>query len=349
MTKKDSQGKIMLVTGGAGFIGTNFIYYVLDANPSWRIVNLDALFCGGNAANLDRLPDHAKARYQFVRGKVQDGALLDRLFAEQRFAGVFHLAAQTHVDRSITDPEDFVESNVVGTFRLLDTCLKYWRRGALDPDFRMVHVSTDEVYGSLGSEGSFFETSPYDPSSPYSASKAGSDHLVKSYVRTYGLPVMVTNCSNNFGPYQYPEKLIPLMIANILKEEPLPVYGDGKNVRDWLYVLDHCEALMRVFEAGRPGESYNIGGGREYENIELVHMLCDLVDARLNRSKAQSSRRLIQFVTDRPGHDRRYAIDASKIKRALDWTPRHDFTQALDQTVTWYLSNRQWLTGGKQN
>lgn len=338
----------MLVTGGAGFIGTNFIYYVLDANPSWRIVNLDALFCGGNAANLDRLPDHAKARYRFVHGKVQDGALLDRLFAEQRFAGVFHLAAQTHVDRSITDPEDFVESNVVGTFRLLDTCLKYWRRGALDPDFRMVHVSTDEVYGSLGSEGRFSETSPYDPSSPYSASKAGSDHLVKSYVRTYGLPAMVTNCSNNFGPYQYPEKLIPLMIANILKEEPLPVYGDGKNVRDWLYVLDHCEALLRVFEAGRPGESYNIGGGREHENIELVYMLCDLVDARLDRAKAQSSRRLIRFVTDRPGHDRRYAIDASKIKRTLGWGPRHDFAQALDQTVRWYLSNRQWLTGGKQ-
>ncbi|ABW66820.1 dTDP-glucose 4,6-dehydratase [Desulfosudis oleivorans] len=348
MVKSDLQKKTILVTGGAGFIGTNFIYHALDASFQCRIVNLDALLCGGNASNLDRLPDPARSRYRFVRGKVQDGALLDRLFAEEQFAGVFHFAAQTHVDRSITDPGDFVESNVVGTFRLLDTCLKYWRRGALDPDFRMVHVSTDEVYGSLGSEGRFSETSPYDPSSPYSASKAGSDHLVKSYVRTYGLPAMVTNCSNNFGPYQYPEKLIPLMIASILNEEPLPVYGDGKNVRDWLYVLDHCEALMRVFEAGRPGESYNIGGGQEYENIELVHMLCDLVDTRLGRPEAQS-RRLVRFVTDRPGHDRRYAIDASKIKHALDWSPRHDFTRALDQTVTWYLSNRQWLTGGKQD
>jgi len=339
----------MLVTGGAGFIGTNFIYYALDANPSWRIVNLDALSCGGNAANLDGLPDHAKQRYRFVHGKVQDSALLDRLFSEERFSGVFHFAAQTHVDRSITDPGDFVESNVVGTFHLLETSLKHWRRGVLDPSFRMVHVSTDEVYGSLGREGLFCETSPYDPSSPYSASKAGSDHLVKAYVRTYGLPAMVTNCSNNFGPYQYPEKLIPLMISNILKEEPLPVYGDGRNIRDWLYVLDHCEALVRVFEAGRPGESYNIGGGHEQENIELVRMLCDVADARLGRSKEKSSRRLIQFVTDRPGHDRRYAIDASKIKRALGWSPRHDFAWALDQTVTWYLNNRQWLTGGKQN
>ncbi|MFZ5562446.1 MAG: dTDP-glucose 4,6-dehydratase [Thermodesulfobacteriota bacterium] len=343
MGKSDLQGKTILVTGGAGFIGTNFIYHVMGTTPLWRIVNLDALSCGGNPANLDGLPDHARQRYRFVHGKVQDSVLLDRLFAEERFAGVFHFAAQTHVDRSITDPEDFVDSNVVGTFRLLETCLKYWRRGFLNPAFRMVHISTDEVYGSLGREGRFFETSPYDPSSPYSASKAASDHLVKAYVRTYGLPAMVTNCSNNFGPYQYPEKLIPLMIHHILEEQPLPVYGDGKNVRDWLYVLDHCEALMRVFEAGRPGESYNIGGGQEHENIELVRMLCDMVDARLNRPPVQSSRRLIQFVTDRPGHDRRYAIDATKIRRALGWTPRHDFTRALDQTVAWYLNNRQWL------
>jgi dTDP-glucose 4,6-dehydratase len=256
---------------------------------------------------------------------------------------VVHFAAESHVDRSIFGPEAFVETNVVGTFRLLEASLKQWQSRGEPENFRFLHISTDEVYGSLGAEGYFTESTPYDPSSPYSASKAGSDHLVKAYCRTYGLPTIITNCSNNFGPYQFPEKLIPLMILNGIKEKPLPVYGDGKHVRDWLYVVDHCDGLLKVLEQGRLGETYNLGGSAERQNIEVVHLLCDLLDHRLQRAGENSSRRLVQFVADRPGHDRRYAIDASKIERELGWVPAHNFEEALEATVDWYLNNMDWI------
>ena len=253
------------------------------------------------------------------------------------------LAAESHVDRSITGPEAFVKTNVTGTFNLLHHSLECWKEGRVAEDFRFLNVSTDEVYGSLGPTGHFTETTRYDPSSPYSASKAAADHLVRAYHRTYGLPALITNCSNNYGPYQFPEKLIPLMILNIIEEKPLPVYGDGKNVRDWLYVTDHCDAVIKVFEQGTPGETYNIGGGAEKENIEIVHLLCDLLDNRLGRSENNSSRNLIKFVIDRPGHDKRYAIDASKIHKQLGWQPAHTFNQAIESTVDWYLNNMDWV------
>jgi dTDP-glucose 4,6-dehydratase len=335
--------KILLVTGGAGFIGTNFIRHVLNERPSWRIVNLDALTYAGNLANFQDLTPEPAARHRFVHGAVQDDALLDQMFTEETFDAVVHFAAESHVDRSIFGPEAFVETNVVGTFRLLEASLKNWERREKPKDFCFLHISTDEVYGSLGAEGYFTEESPYDPSSPYSATKAGSDHLVRAYFRTFGLPAIITNCSNNFGPYQFPEKLIPLMILNVMEEKSLPVYGDGKHVRDWLYVIDHCDALIRVFEQGRPGETYNIGGDAERQNIEVVNLLCDLLDSRLGRSAEKASRRLISFVTDRPGHDRRYAIDASKIKRELGWSPAHGFEEALEATVDWYVNNMDWV------
>jgi dTDP-glucose 4,6-dehydratase len=335
--------KTLLVTGGAGFIGTNFVRHVLTERPTWRIVNLDALTYAGNLANFQDLPPDPAARHRFVHGAIQDSGLLEQLFAEESFEAVVHFAAESHVDRSILGPEAFVETNVVGTFRLLEASLKQWQSRGEPENFRFLHISTDEVYGSLGPEGYFTESTPYDPSSPYSASKAGSDHLVKAYFRTFGLPAAITNCSNNFGPYQFPEKLIPLMILNLMEEKSLPVYGDGKNVRDWLYVIDHCDALIRVLEQGRPGETYNIGGGAERQNIEVVTLLCDLFDSRLDRSAEQASRRLIRFVTDRPGHDRRYAIDASKIKRELGWSPAHNFEEALEATVDWYLDNMDWV------
>ncbi|MBW2655143.1 MAG: dTDP-glucose 4,6-dehydratase [Deltaproteobacteria bacterium] len=329
--------KNYLITGGAGFIGTNFIHHALAERPDWHIVNLDALTYAGNPANLETLDPGRAERYLFVRGNICDSALLDKLFSKYNFTGVVHFAAESHVDRSIQGPDAFVETNVTGTFRLLEACRKFRDAGKMPEGFRFLHISTDEVYGSLGPDGYFTEQTPYDPSSPYSASKASSDHFVKAYFRTYGLPTFVTNCSNNYGPYQFPEKLIPLTILNIMKEKPLPVYGDGKNVRDWLYVIDHCDALITVLEKGIPGETYNIGGGAEQENIEIVHLLCDLVDDRLGRSGSKSSRRLIQFVTDRPGHDRRYAIDATKIKTDLGWSPGHTFEDALASTVDWFL------------
>ncbi len=335
--------KTLLVTGGAGFIGTNFVRQVLTERPQWRIVNLDALTYAGNLANFQDLPPDSAARNRFVHGAIQDSALLEQLFTEEAFDAVVHFAAESHVDRSIFGPEAFVETNVVGTFRLLEASLRQWQSRGKPRDFCFLHISTDEVYGSLGAEGYFTEESPYDPSSPYSASKAGSDHLVRAYFRTFGLPAMITNCSNNFGPYQFPEKLIPLMILNLMEEKSLPVYGDGKNVRDWLYVIDHCDALIRVLEQGRPGETYNIGGGAERQNIEVVNLLCDLFDSRLDRSAEKASRRLIRFVTDRPGHDRRYAIDASKIKRELGWSPAHNFEEALEATVDWYVNNMDWV------
>jgi len=333
----NSKMKNYLITGGAGFIGTNFIHHALAERPDWHIVNLDALTYAGNPANLETLDPGRAERYHFVRGNICDSALLDKLFSKYNFTGVVHFAAESHVDRSIQGPDAFVETNVTGTFRLLEACRKFRDAGKMPEGFRFLHISTDEVYGSLGPDGYFTEQTPYDPSSPYSASKASSDHFVKAYFRTYGLPTLVTNCSNNYGPYQFPEKLIPLTILNIMKEKPLPVYGDGKNVRDWLYVIDHCDALITVLEKGIPGETYNIGGGAEQENIEIVHLLCDLVDDRLGRSGSKSSRRLIQFVTDRPGHDRRYAIDATKIKTDLGWSPGHTFEDALASTVDWFL------------
>jgi dTDP-glucose 4,6-dehydratase len=333
----------ILVTGGCGFIGSNFVRYIIRERPEWAIVNLDSLSYAGNPMNLSDLEEQAGERYRFVRGDIRERKLLDNLFAENRFDGVFHFAAESHVDRSILGPEAFVETNVMGTFRVLDAARASWEERGRPEDFRFLHVSTDEVYGSLGETGFFTESTPYDPSSPYSASKAASDHFVNAYYRTYGLPTLVTNCSNNYGPYQFPEKLIPLMILNILEHNPLPVYGDGKNVRDWLYVGDHCEALVKVFERGRPGETYNIGGGTELENIGIVHCLCDVMDGRLKLPAGRSSRRLIHFVKDRPGHDRRYAIDATKIRNELGWAPQHRFEDALAETVDWYLSHMEWV------
>jgi dTDP-glucose 4,6-dehydratase len=332
-----------LITGGSGFIGTNFIRHVLATRPDWRIVNLDALTYAGNPANLEDIKDDRKERYRFVHGNIGDTILVERLFSEEKFNGVLHFAAESHVDRSILGPEAFVETNVVGTFRLLEASLKARRTGKVPDGFRFLHISTDEVYGSLGAEGSFTEQTPYDPSSPYSASKAAADHIVRAYYRTYGLPTLITNCSNNYGPYQFPEKLIPLMILNIMEEKHLPVYGDGKNVRDWLYVIDHCDAIVKVFEKGEAGETYNIGGGAERQNIEIIELLCDLMDTRLRRSGKKAGRKLIRFVSDRPGHDRRYAIDAGKIERQLGWSPRYHFEEALAATVDWYLSHMNWV------
>ena len=335
--------KTLLVTGGAGFIGTNFIRNVLTVQQDWRIVNLDALTYAGNLANFKDLSPSHIGRYRFVRGDIRDVSLIERVFSEESFDGVIHFAAESHVDRSIVDPEAFLETNVLGTFRLLEASLKFWREEGEPENFRFLHISTDEVYGSLGPKGYFTERTPYDPSSPYSASKASSDHFVRAYFVTYGLPTLITNCSNNYGPYQFPEKLIPLMILNIVEGNPLPVYGDGKNIRDWLYVIDHCNALVRVFEQGRPGETYNIGGGTEQQNIEIVELLCDLLDARLGRSGEESSRDLIRFVTDRPGHDSRYAIDATRISKELGWSPEYGFEEALKSTIDWYLDHLDWV------
>jgi dTDP-glucose 4,6-dehydratase len=335
--------KNILVTGGAGFIGTNFIRHALSVRKGWRVMNLDALTYAGNPANFEDLPaDHAR-RYRLIKGDIQDGALLERVFSEESFDGVINFAAESHVDRSILGPDVFLTTNVTGTFRLLEASLKQWKELGWSQDFRFIHISTDEVYGSLGHQGYFTEHTPYDPSSPYSASKAASDHFVKAYFRTYSLPTIITNCSNNYGPYQFPEKLIPLMIVNILEQRPLPVYGDGKNVRDWIYVIDHCDAIIKVFEEGIPGETYAIGGSAERENIEIVQLICDLMDARLKRSQKGSSRRLIRFVTDRPGHDFRYAIDSGKIRKELGWHAKHSFEEAIEATVDWYLEHMDWV------
>ena len=333
----------ILVTGGAGFIGTNFIRHALAVRLNWRIVNLDALTYAGNPANFEDLAPEQAERYRFIRGDIGDTSVIEQIFSEENIEGIIHFAAESHVDRSIRGPEKFLETNIIGTFRLLDEGLKFWKTMGRPEGFRFLHISTDEVYGSLGTKGLFTENTQYDPSSPYSASKAASDHFVNAYFRTYGLPTLITNCSNNYGPFQFPEKLIPLMILNIVEEKTLPVYGDGKNVRDWLYVIDHCNSLIKVFEQGKPGETYNIGGGAERQNIEIVYLLCDLMDKRLGRSGKKSSRSLIHFVADRPGHDFRYAIDATKIKEELGWTPHYCFEEALEDTVDWYLNHLDWV------
>jgi dTDP-glucose 4,6-dehydratase len=335
--------KKILVTGGAGFIGSNFIRCVLDSMPMWRVVNLDALTYSGNPANLEDLSSEHQERYRFVHGDIRDKLLIENLFKEETFDTLIHFAAESHVDRSILGPGAFVDTNVNGTFYLLEASRKEWEEQGRPEDFRFIHISTDEVYGSLGESGYFTEKTPYDPSSPYSASKAASDHFVKAYCKTYGMPTIITNCSNNYGPFQFPEKLIPLVILNIVEGKKLPVYGDGRNVRDWLFVTDHCEAIIKVLEKGKPGETYNIGGNSEMQNIEIVHLLCDLLDDRLKRSGNNVSRNLITFVTDRPGHDQRYAIDATKIRNELGWKPRYKFENAIEKTVDWYLNNTKWV------
>jgi dTDP-glucose 4,6-dehydratase len=331
----------ILVTGGAGFIGGNFVHLLMRSG-GLQVVNLDKLTYAGNPDTL--APLAGDPAHRFVEGDIGDAALVARLLREHAIDTVVNFAAESHVDRSIDGPAAFIETNVVGTFRLLESVLSYWR--GLDAErraaFRFLHVSTDEVYGSLGPSGRFTETTPYAPNSPYSASKAASDHLARAWHHTYGLPVLTTNCSNNYGPYQFPEKLIPLMIAKGLAGEPLPIYGDGGNVRDWLYVEDHCRAVLRVLEAGRPGEVYNIGGDSEHTNVEVVDTLCALLDEALPDSPHRPHARLKRFVSDRPGHDRRYAIDASKIRRELGWTPQETFESGLRRTLAWYLDNRDW-------
>ncbi len=330
-----------LVTGGAGFIGGNF---VLDAVASGvRVVILDALTYAGNRdtlAALDGNPDHV-----FVHGDIGDGALVAKLLAEHRPQAIVNFAAESHVDRSIDGPAAFVQTNVVGTLALLEAARDYWRDldGDAKEGFRFLHVSTDEVYGSLGDTGAFTEETPYAPNSPYSASKAASDHLVRAFRHTYGLPTLTTNCSNNYGPYQFPEKLIPLIIQKALAGEPLPVYGDGLNVRDWLHVTDHCCAIRRVLEAGRVGETYNVGGDAEMQNIVVVKAICALLDQRRPLADGRARESLIAYVKDRPGHDRRYAIDASKLKRELGWAPTLGFEQGIARTVDWYLDNDAWV------
>ena len=330
-----------IVTGGAGFIGGHFVRQVLGV-PDARVVNLDKLTYAGN---LESLSDAASSeRYRFVEGDIGDRELVADLLAEYEPVGVINFAAESHVDRSIDGPEAFVETNVMGTFRLLDEVRKWF--GALpearQAAFRFLHVSTDEVYGSLGAEGLFTEETAYAPNSPYSASKAASDHLVRAYHHTYGLPVLTTNCSNNYGPFQFPEKLIPLIIQNAMAEKELPVYGDGMQIRDWLYVEDHCRAIWQVLKEGKVGETYNIGGHNEIPNLKVVEALCALLDELKPRSDGKSYFEQVKFVTDRPGHDRRYAIDAGKIKRELGWEPAETFESGIRKTVVWYLKNQVW-------
>lgn len=330
------------MTGGAGFIGSALIR-LLIAESTWRIVNIDKLTYAGNLESLAMLANHP--RYAFSHTDICDRAMLDRLFSEHKPAGVIHLAAESHVDRSIHGPADFIQTNIVGTYTLLEASRAYW--SALVPEdkasFRFLHVSTDEVYGSLGDDGLFTETSAYRPNSPYSASKASSDHLVRAWRHTYGLPVLITNCSNNYGPYQFPEKLIPLMILNALQGKSLPMYGKGDNVRDWLYVDDHARALHRVFNDGVLGETYNIGGNNEKTNLEVVDTLCELLDDMHARPDGRSYREQKAFVADRPGHDRRYAIDATKIERELGWNPQESFASGMQKTIAWYLANSEWI------
>ena len=331
----------LLITGGAGFIGSNLVKYAL--NMGFEVVNLDKLTYAGNLSSL--ISVLVNPNYVFVLGDICDRELLDATFRSHRPDAVLNLAAESHVDRSIDGPGDFIKTNIVGTFTLLEAFRRYCsEEGEKAQSFRFLHVSTDEVFGSLGSSGFFNESTPYSPRSPYSASKAGSDHLVRAWQHTYGLPVLVTNCSNNYGPYQFPEKLIPHMILSAVSGKPLPVYGDGSNVRDWLFVEDHCRALISVLERGRIGETYTIGGDSERANLQIVHKLCDLLDELRPRATGPY-RELVTFVKDRPGHDFRYAIDSSKIRTELKWVPARDFETGIRETVEWYLANSDWTDG----
>ncbi|NTU67586.1 MAG: dTDP-glucose 4,6-dehydratase [Chlorobiaceae bacterium] len=328
----------ILVTGGAGFIGSHLVRHLLTAHPSYTVTNLDKLTYAGNLANLKDV--EALPNYRFVKGDITDAGFLAGLFRDNRFDGVIHLAAESHVDRSITSPVEFVMANVLGTVNLLNAARVAWEGGFEGK--RFYHVSTDEVYGTLGREGLFTERTPYDPHSPYSASKASSDHFVRAFHDTYGLPVVISNCSNNYGPCQFPEKLIPLFINNIRHNKPLPVYGKGENVRDWLWVVDHARAIDLIFHKGVDGDTYNIGGHNEWTNIDLIRLLCRIMDRKLGREPG-TSEALVTYVTDRAGHDLRYAIDASRLQRELGWVPSLTFEQGLEETVAWYLSNQAWL------
>jgi dTDP-glucose 4,6-dehydratase len=337
--------KTILVTGGCGFIGSNFIYHLVEKDKPIHIVNLDKLTYAGNTQNLNDIPDTV---HTLVEGDICDPNLVESLFNTHRFDSVVHFAAESHVDRSIDGPAEFIQTNVVGTLNLLEKSRAYCN-STDNKDFRFLHVSTDEVYGSLGNNGKFIETTPYDPSSPYSASKAGSDHLVRAWHRTFGLPVLITNCSNNYGPHQFPEKLIPLMIINCLHGKPLPVYGKGENVRDWLFVRDHCEAILTVLRKGKVGETYNIGGNNEIKNIDVIQIVCAVLDEILPRDNGLVYSELIHYVTDRPGHDFRYAIDATKIEKELGWSPMESFETGVRKTIQWYLDNRTWWKSIQDN
>ena len=334
----------VLITGGAGFIGSNFVRYLLEAEPEAQIVNLDALTYAGSLENLKNLPD--TERHTFVHGDICDRALVDDLIHRYHVDTIVHFAAESHVDRSILGPEQFIQTNIVGTFTLLEAARQFWLSKKAIPveEARFHHVSTDEVYGTLKPDDPpFTETTPYAPNSPYAASKAASDHLVRAYHHTYGLPVTITNCSNNYGPYQFPEKLIPLMILNAIDGRPLPIYGDGKQIRDWLYVEDHCQAIRTVIREGTLGETYNVGGNNQPTNLTVVKTICEILDECQPNTTNIPHEALIQYVTDRPGHDRRYAMDLTKITRELGWQPHQSLTSGLLKTVTWYLQNQDWI------
>lgn len=340
--------KTILITGGAGFIGSHVVRLFINQHPDYQVVNLDQLTYAGNLENLRDIEQ--KSNYSFVKGDIVDSDFIFQLFEKYQFDGVIHLAAESHVDRSISNPMAFIHTNILGTVHLLNAARHIWQTQT--DNKRFYHISTDEVYGSLGATGLFTETTAYDPRSPYSASKASSDHLVRAYYHTFKLPVVISNCSNNYGPNQFPEKLIPLAINNIKNMRPIPIYGKGDNIRDWLYVLDHARAIDQIYHKGKVGETYNIGGNNEWTNTDLIELLCRIMDRKLGREQG-TSQQLITFVKDRAGHDKRYAIDSSKLQKELDWQPSLQFAEGLEKTVDWYLANEKWLenvvSGGYQN